>query len=66
MSPAPQQPALSRRGFAFGISAVAGGLVRGIPAAFAQVRGQAQAQTPAAAGPGQPELTAWRRRCGRR
>ena len=59
MSTAPQQPALSRRGFAFGISALAGGLVLGMPAAFAQVQGQAQAQVPEAARPGQPELTAW-------
>ena len=42
------QPALSRRGFVFGISALAGGLVLGTPAAFAQ------AQAPAAAKPAQP------------
>ncbi|MBI2771930.1 MAG: xanthine dehydrogenase family protein molybdopterin-binding subunit [Burkholderiales bacterium] len=55
MNAAPLQPALSRRGFAFGISAVAGGLVLGTPAAFAQ----AAAQLPLAPKPGQPELTAW-------
>jgi isoquinoline 1-oxidoreductase beta subunit len=48
-------PTISRRGFAFGISALAGGLVLGTPAAFAQI----QPQTTAAAKPGQPELTAW-------
>jgi isoquinoline 1-oxidoreductase subunit beta len=46
---------LSRRDFIFGISALAGGLVLGTPAAFAQ----AVAQAPGAAKPGQPELTAW-------
>src|SRR5439155_8906750 len=55
MNAAPLQPVLSRRGFIFGISALAGGLVLGTPAAFAQ----AGAPTPAAAKPGQPELTAW-------
>src|SRR5256884_435887 len=57
MNAAPLQPVLSRRGFIFGISALAGGLVLGTPAAFAQAG--AQAPTPAAAKPGQPELTAW-------
>src|SRR5258705_1400714 len=57
LNPAPLQPRLSRRGFIFGISALAGGLVLGTPAAFAQA--EAQAPTPAAAKPGQPELTAW-------
>src|SRR5438270_12829485 len=49
------QPVLSRRGFIFGISALAGGLVLDMPPAFAQ----AGAPAPAAAKPGQPELTAW-------
>src|SRR5437762_8852103 len=57
MNAAPLQPVRSRRGFIFGISALAGGLVLGTPAAFAQAG--AQAPTPAAAKPGQPELTAW-------
>ena len=57
MNAAPLQPALSRRSFTFGISALAGGLVLGTPAAFAQAQVQAQAR--AAAKPGQPELTAW-------
>src|SRR4029077_6495117 len=47
--------ALSRRSFAFGISALAGGLVLGTPAAFAQ----GKVQAPATAKPGRPELTAW-------
>src|SRR5438067_977751 len=57
MNAAPLQPVLSRRGFIFGISALAGGLVLGTQDAFAQAG--AQAPTPAAAKPGQPELTAW-------
>ena len=55
MNAAPLPSALSRRSFAFGISALTGGLVLGTPAVFAQ----AQAQTPATAKPGPPELTAW-------
>jgi len=51
------QPVLSRRGFIFGISALAGGLVLDMPPAFAQAGAQAPAT--AAAKPGQPELTAW-------
>src|SRR5947207_4264865 len=51
------QPVLSRRGFIFGISALAGGLVLDMPPAFAQAG--AQAQAPGAAKPGHPELTAW-------
>src|SRR2546427_11054386 len=57
MTAAPLQPVLSRRGFIFGISALAGGLVLDAPAAFAQAG--AQAPMPADAKPGQPELTAW-------
>ena len=53
--PSAPVPLLSRRGFAFGISPLAGGLVLGTPAAFAQI----QPQTTPEAKPGQPELTAW-------
>ena len=55
MNADPLRAALSRRSFAFGISALAGGLVLGTPAAFAQ----GKAQAPATAKPGRPELTAW-------
>ena len=47
MNAAPPQPVLSRRGFIFGISALAGGLVLGTPAAFKHAG--AQAPTPATA-----------------
>ena len=45
MNAAPLQPVLSRRAFIFGISALAGGLVLGTPAAFAQAAAQAPTPT---------------------
>src|SRR5260370_65844 len=42
MNAGPLQPVLSRRGFIFGISALAGGLVLGTPAVFAQAGAQAR------------------------
>jgi len=50
------QPALTRRGFAFGISALAGGLVLGTLSASAQTPTPGPTQGPRSS---QPELTAW-------